>query len=64
MPYSYRMTAMVLYSAQYHRPLNSLEHCVCTTSMTNIQPSLDSKPISPQPDRVYDTLLSATIHIL
>ena len=39
MPYSYLITARVLYSAiditAHSRPLNSLEHCICTTSMTN-----------------------------
>ena len=38
MPFSYRMTSLVDFSAQYHRqqcpPLNSLEHCIGTTPMT------------------------------
>ena len=45
-PLLFRMTSRVLYSAQYHRqhcsvhsmPLNSLEHCLCTATMTNIRP--------------------------
>ena len=42
----FQMTSRVLYSAQYHRqhsmPLLSLEHCICTTTMTNIRPDRDS----------------------
>ena len=46
------------YSAQYHRKharrLNSLEHCISTTSMTNIRPYRDSNWVSlsfePLPD--------------
>ena len=26
-------------------PLNSLEHCICTTPMTNIRPGRDSNPV-------------------
>ena len=56
MPYSSRMTK-VLYSVTAHsRPLNSLEHCICTTSMTNIRPDRDSIPVplcfESQPDRM------------
>ena len=42
----FRMSSRVLYSAQYligstvhSRPLNSLEHCICTTAMTSIRPT-------------------------
>ena len=38
------------------RPLNSLEHCLCSTSMTNIRTGRDSKPVplsfKPQLDRI------------
>ena len=51
MPYSYRMTPMVLYSTWYYSQPCTL-HCleqvgalyVCTTSMTNIRPVRDSSP--------------------
>ena len=40
----------------HSRHFNSLEHCVCTTSMTNIRPGLDSNPVvlsfKPQPDQM------------
>ena len=45
MHYCYRMTLMVLYSAQYGdkplhpRPLNSLGHCICTIALANIGPT-------------------------
>ena len=29
----------------HSRPLISLEHCICTTSMTNIRPGRDSNPV-------------------
>ena len=29
----------------HSRPFNSLKHCICTTSMTNIRPSRDSNPV-------------------
>ena len=59
----FQMTSRVLYSAQYHRQnsvhsmlLNSLEHCICTTTMTNILPDRDSslRPpgYEPQPIRM------------
>ena len=63
MPYSSRITSRVLYTAQYHkasiahsRPLNSLEHCIFTTSMTNIRSDRDSNPVplsfDPKPVRM------------
>ena len=40
----------------HSRPLNSLGHCTCTTSMTNIRPDRDSNPVplcfESQPDRM------------
>ena len=32
-------------STTHARPLNSLEHCICTTSMTNIRPGRDLNPV-------------------
>ena len=49
----FRRTSRVLYSAQYHRqhcthsrPLNSLGHCICTATVTNIRPDRDSSKVS------------------
>ena len=50
----------LIYSVQYHkhhsRLLNSLEHCIWTTPMTNIRPGRDSNPVplsfAPQSDWV------------
>ena len=58
MPYSYRMISRVLYSTInstiHSRPLNSLEHCICTTPMTNIRPgetrTLYLLSVAPQTD--------------
>ena len=40
----------------HSRPLNSLEHCICTASRTHIRPGRDSKPVplsfEPQLDRM------------
>ena len=39
----------------HSRPLNSLEHCICTTLMTHIRPGRDSNPVpsfEPQLDRM------------
>ena len=61
MPYSYRMTSRVPYSTQYHRqhctlrPLNRLQHCECTTTMTNSRPCQDLNPVpssKSQPNRI------------
>ena len=50
----FRMYSRVLYSTQQHkqhcihsRPLNSLEHCICTTAMTNIRPDRHSSLVPP-----------------
>ena len=32
-------------STVHYRPLNSLEHCICTVTMTNIRPDRDSNPV-------------------
>ena len=49
MLYSYRITSRVLFSTQYHRQhctfLNSLEHFICTTSMTIIPADRASNPV-------------------
>ena len=34
-------------STVHSMPLNSLEHCICTTTMTNIWPDRDSNLVSP-----------------
>ena len=43
-------------STAHSRPLNSLDHCICTTPMTNIRTSRDSNPVplnsKLQPDRM------------
>ena len=43
-------------STAHSWPLNSLQHCVCTTSMKSIWPDRDSNPVhlsfEPQPDRM------------
>ena len=43
-------------STAHSRPSNSLEHCICTTPMTNIRPGRDSNPVllsfKPQPNRM------------
>ena len=43
-------------SHSHSRPLSSLEHCICTTLMSNIRPGRDSNPVhlsfKPQPDRM------------
>ena len=31
----------------HYMPLNSLEHCICTTTMTNIRPDRDSNLVTP-----------------
>ena len=47
------MTSRVLYSVQYHRqhytlqPLNSLEHCICTTTITIIRRAQHSNLVPP-----------------
>ena len=52
MPYPYRTTSGVLYGAQcidstaHSIPLNSLEHCICTTPMTNIRPDRASSSVT------------------
>ena len=57
MSYSNRMISGLLLvhstidSTVHSRPLNSLEHCICTTSMTNSPPGRDSLSFEPQPDR-------------
>ena len=54
----FRITSMVLYSEQgstmdstvgptLHMPLNNLEHCICTTTMTHIQFDGDSNLLPP-----------------
>ena len=61
MPYFHRMTRLCIVhstidSTAHCRPLNRpLEHCICTTSMTNIRPGRDSSPalsFEPQPDQM------------
>ena len=34
-------------STVHSMPLNSLEHCICTTTMTNIRPDRDSNLVPP-----------------
>ena len=34
-------------STVHSRPLNSVEHCICTTTMTNIRPDRDSNLVLP-----------------
>ena len=51
----FRMTSRVRYfivhstigSTVHFRPLNSLEHCICTTTTTNIRPDWDSYLVPP-----------------
>ena len=54
MPYSYFewlqglfMVHSTIGSTVHSRPLNSLEHCLCTTTMTNIRPDRYSKLVPP-----------------
>ena len=69
----FEMTSRVLSSAQYHRltditvlskPLNSLEHCISTTTMSNRRPVRDSNPaplsFEPQSYRISHRSLSHT----
>ena len=37
----------VIDSTVHSMPLNSLEHCICTTTMTNIRPDRDSSLVHP-----------------
>ena len=43
-----------IYSTAHSRAVNSLKHCICTTSMINIRPGRDSNPVplsfDPKPD--------------
>ena len=57
----FRMTLRALYSSQYpigstinSMPLDSLEHCICTTTMTNIRPNLNSNivPLGYKPQSI------------
>ena len=50
----FRMTSRVFFivhstisSTIHSMPLNSLEHCLCTTTMTNIRPDRDSNLVPP-----------------
>ena len=47
-------------STAHSRPLNSLEHCIYTTPMTNIRPGRGSNQVllsfKPQPNRISDGL--------
>ena len=54
MPYSYFeclqgffIVHSAIGSTVHSMPLNSLEHCICTTTMTNICPDLDSNLVPP-----------------
>ena len=54
MPYSYLewpqkffIVRSAIGSTVHSRPLNSLEHCICTITMTNIRPDRDSRPQAP-----------------
>ena len=54
MPYSYFEWLQGLFivhsttgSTVHSRPLNSLEHCICTTTTTNIPPDQDSNLVPP-----------------
>ena len=54
MPYSYFEWLQGFYivrnticSTVHSRPLNSLDHCICTTTMTNIRPDRDLNLVTP-----------------
>ena len=54
MPYSYFKWIQGFFIVQsttgstiHSMPLNSLEHCICTTTMTNFQPDRDSNLVPP-----------------
>ena len=48
MPYSYFFIVHITIGSNVHsRPLNSLEHCICTTTVINIRPDRDSNLIPP-----------------
>ena len=54
MPYSYFewlqgffLVHSTIDSTVHSMPLNSLEHCICTTTMTNIRPDRDSNLVPP-----------------
>ena len=54
MPYSYFECLQGFFivhgtigSTVHSMPLNSLEHCICTTTMTNIRPDRDSNLVPP-----------------
>ena len=51
MPYSYFEWLFLVYSTigstVHSMPLNSLAHCICTTTMTNIRPDRDSNLVPP-----------------
>ena len=53
MPYSYFewlqgfLVRSTIGSTVHYMPLNSLEHCICTATMTNIHPDRDSNLVPP-----------------
>ena len=54
MPYSYfewlrgfYKVHSIIGSTVHYRPLNSLEHCICTTTMPNIRPDQDANLVPP-----------------
>ena len=68
----FRMTSRTLYSAQYHRQHCTLhafeqfiEHCICTTTMTNIRSERESNRVDPgcKPQSIRKSLLGRPSHI-
>ena len=47
----------------HSRPLNSLEHCICTTTMTNIRPDRDSNLVPPDLYFIYYLAFDQYIYI-